>query len=156
MMRAVDWLRLIFISPEFLWACVVLAIYIHFGDWVYLLGKRFESDSAIWKGLYGLPFVFTAVAFRVAGKVRAPMGKEENKKLYEWPGYHRIIDRVLFSLLLCLLCSVGTAILWVMSDKIDLPLLGALYLICLGVSGFSTLSLILSEHKIKEILTRYT
>jgi hypothetical protein len=68
---------------------------------------------------------------------------------------YRLRNRVLFSLLLCLLCCIGTGILWLMSDKINLSLLGALYLICLGIAGFSTLSLILSEHTIKEILTRY-
>lgn len=155
MIRIIDWLRLIFISPEFLWACAVVAVYIYFGDWVCTLGKHLGSSSDISKGFYGLPLGFTAVAFKFAGKVRAPMGKEENKKLYEWPGYYRLRDRVLFSILLCLLCCIGTGVLWLMSDKINFPLLGALYLICLGIAGFSTLSLILSEHTIKEILTRY-
>lgn len=156
MNRLGDIFRMAIISPEFAWACILWVIYSFFGDWLGLLGMQFKSNSDVWKALYGLPLIFTGFAFKASSKLRYPLGKEENKALYEWPEYHRITDRVIFSLFLCMACSLGAIGLWVFTSRMEDSLLAAVYLAFAGLSGITTLLLILAEHKLKEILTKNT
>ena len=156
MKRVLDILRIILISPELLWVLIIFVMYNFIGDSLSLLGNQFKTNSDIWKTLYILPFIFTGFAFKIAGRLRSPLQKEENKILYEWPQYHMITDRVLVSLFLCIISCIIVASIWVISDRINATLIAAVYLIFLGVSGISTLMMILSEHKLKEILTRNT
>lgn len=143
-----------FVSPEFAWVCLISLVYIS-GDWLGILGLQLKSNSDVWKALYVLPLVFTGFAFKASSKLRYPLAKEENKALYEWPEYHRITDRVVFSIFLCLVCSLGTVGLWVFTSRIEESLLAVSYLAFVGLSGISTLLLILAEYRLKEILTRY-
>lgn len=156
MKRFLDWILMTVVSPELLWVCAVFACYYFKCNWLSLFGEQLKSNTEIWKALYGLPFVLLGFTFKYTSKLLAPLEKVENKALYEWPGYTRIKDRAIFSILLCLLCCIGVIILWVVSKNIDDSLVSTLYMVSLGSSGIATLSLFFAEQKLKEILTVHT
>lgn len=156
MSRVIDFFRYVFISPEIVWAGVIVIGFIYFNEYLLLLGKQFKSNSDMWKTLYILPFGFLIASFKATGKIRAPLDKEGNKILYEWPLYQKLTDRAVFSLILGVFCCSGVILLWVFSYKLSEEVLGGLYLIFMGIPGISAFILILSEQKLKELLTKFT
>lgn len=155
MKRLKDIARLIFISPEALWVVFVVFIYLLFSEWLAILGGQLTTNTDAWKALYALPVVFTGIALNYAGKIRAPLGKEENKALYEWPLYHMVVDRVVISVVLCIASCIGSISIWVFTKELSEARIAGLYIVFLGVSGISTIIMIFAEHKLKEILTKY-
>jgi hypothetical protein len=156
MNRTNDFIRFILISPEIVWAGLMLISYLYLSDYLLLLGEQFKSNSDLWKMLYALPFGFLVASFKATGNLRSPLDKEENKILYEWSMYTKITDRAIYSLILGIVCCSGVILIWVFSSKLSEELLGALYLSFTGISGISAFILILSAQTLKELLTKHT
>lgn len=155
MNRVVDFARYVFISPEAVWVGLVFIGYFYFGEHLMILGKQLKGNTDLWKALYVLPFGFLISSFKSTNTLRSPLGKEENKALYEWPLYSKITDRAIYSLILGICSCICMFILWVYSDQLVDKLLGTLYLAFSVVPGISAFILILSVQKIKELLTKH-
>ncbi len=155
MNRVIDFFRFTLISPEIVWAGFILIGYLYFNEYFDFLGKQLKGNSDLWKILYALPFVFFISTVKSTGNLRSPLDKEENKALYEWPMYTKLTDRVIYSLVLGVICCIGIILTWVFSSKLSEAGLGAFYMAFLGVAGISAFILILAVQKLKEILTKY-
>ncbi len=154
MTRILDFLRYSLISFEALWLALIFISIAFHSDFFSLLGKQLKEDSTLWKALYALPFVSTTASFKIVGKLRYPLNKEENKILYEWPEYQKIVDRGVYSIVLSIVCCLGIVVLWTLTKQSSTEILGGLYLAFTGVTAISAFNLYLSEQRLKEILTR--
>ena len=152
MSRLLDWLRMLFISVEFVGGLAVLAGYLHFTDLFSEIGAILRSDKVLWLPLCGIPTGLTGWAIRECGKLRSPLDKEENRVLYGWPGYPKLRDRAVFSLSLSVLCTVGAVGVWLAGKKLDDGKLAGLYIAFVVISGITVLSLVLANQRIKEIV----
>lgn len=155
MKRALDILKFTVISPE---TFVILLIYFFWtNDYTFLtlLGEKIRSNEEVWKYVPVLPFLFAGATFKFSSKLRAPLENSSNKELYEWPSYQKIVDRVIASIIICVLCCGVSLAIWIFSSEITKNLLGALFLASVTVSGISTLLVYLASQTIREILERY-
>ena len=152
MKRLLDILRFTLISPESLVVFIVLALWFFDCRYLIMLAEQIVKNDEIWKYLPTLPFVFSAAIFKMSDKLRAPLENHSNRELYEWPGYKKLVDRVVVSLLISIVCCVLSLIIWFFSKHIPLITLGALYIVSVVVSGLSALLIYLANQILREIL----
>lgn len=156
MKRAFDIARMTFISFELLWTMVVVTAGMFYPETVSAIGEQLSGNPDLWKALYTIPLGLTVYAFIASYRMRAPLNKQENRALYNWPGYQRLVDRVFLSMVLCVISSVGTLSIWIFQNEITSLLLGVLFLIFCGVPAIVVFLLIISEQRLKEILTKHS
>lgn len=152
MKRALDILRMLFVSPEFLVITIVGFMYFYAKDFLTTLGTLFKSNDEIWKFLPTLPILFSGIAFNISNKVRAPFEGMNNKKLYKWPEYHRIIDRVTLSKIYCLLCGAGAISIWIFCKQLPAIIISSIFLISTLVSGVVAFFMFEASQRLREIL----
>lgn len=156
MNRFLNSLRAIFISFEFLLTISILLLYSLFPDAFTLIGNRLKSENELWKYLISLPLIFTAFAFKMSSKLRAPLENSSNKLLYSWGDYPRLTDIVHIGSGLCIVSCLGSTSIWVSADKISSSIFGCVFLITVGVSGISAYSMFLASQKLREYIEKYS
>ena len=155
MKRILDILKLTIISPETLFLLLMYFFWKNDYSFLTLLGEKIRSNEEVWKYVPVLPFLFSGATFKFSSKLRAPLENSSNKELYEWPGYQKVVDRVIASIIICILCCAVSLVIWIFSNEIPQAMLGMLFLSSVVISGISTLLVYLASHKIREILERY-
>lgn len=155
MKKPIDIIRLLFISPEVVFLLVILLVYQLKPEWLFLVGLPFKKNGEIWKFLPSLPILFTGVVIKVGGKIRAPLENSSNKLLYGWPLYSFLRNRVLVSIFICILCSIGALTIWLFIENLTPITVGAIYLLSVGISGLTALCIVLALPTLKEILGKY-
>lgn len=156
MHRIIDIFRFIIISLEAMWVGIIFVIYLYFNEYLQILGAQLIGNSNLWKTLYLLPIGFLMSSLKSTSGIRSPLDKNENKILYESNVYKKITDRVIYSLFQNIVCCIGMFAVWMFPAKLSEGAHGALFLIFVGISGISALTLILTEQKLKELLTLHT
>lgn len=156
MRRIADLLRAFIVSFEMVWLLLMILVDLNFRSYFTLIGEQFRFNTEIWKFLPTLSLLFTGLAFKLAGKVRAPLPSPYNKRLYEWPQYHRLKDRVYISLFLCVMSCIGALAIWMFADKMATHMIATIFLSGGGISGIAVLTVYLASHKLREILEKYS
>lgn len=154
MKRILDIIRFTFVSPEFAWVLGGIVLLYCYPLPLTMVGDKISSNDEIWKWLPTLPLFFAGIAFRLSSKVRAPFDKG-NKQLYEWYHYNRITDRIYAAYILVSASVISNVSIWMFTDVFTSSMLGLVFLISVGVSGFVALQIFLAAQKIREILERY-
>ena len=151
MNRVKDFLRLVFISPELLFALVPVAIHVYEPTWADMLLKPM-SDSVGW-GLSaaGLSIGMLAFSYKEGFDLLSLSGGR--KVLIEWPDYPKLKARVLGAFGWCLIgvfaCICAT---WMVAKAFH-PLLGITFLISGMLSAAAaTATIALARFSLRELL----
>jgi hypothetical protein len=154
MKRIADIFRFTFISPEFAVILLLLVGASIFPDLFSALGQKIKDSEAVSQWLPTLPILFCGITFRLSSKVRAPF-EAGNRELYQWAQYNRIIDRLLASYILCVVCCLASLYLWVFAGDVDYLLIGQLSSASMLVSALVTFNIFIASHKIREVMELY-
>lgn len=143
------------ISPEAVVALIVLL-------WFYLdpaslghLGNQLKSDTEVWTYLPSLVFVFAGISFQFSFKIRAPLDGSSNKALYEWPLYPLIVARVMVGLFFATCSGVLGLANWVFGHNLENATVGLNFLLAIGISATTALTMMLAHQKLRELIERY-
>lgn len=151
MKRLLDFLRALFISPEFLFILISVALYKFNFQLFSKIGSRIQEENKIWEYLPFLPFLFTSAVIKISYTIRSPLEKN-NKILYKWPLYTYLKNRVYVSIFICILCCLSGFYIWFFEDIKDLALVGVIFFDSIFISGITALTNLLASQKLKEIL----
>lgn len=154
MNRIVDIFRFTFISPEFAVILMLLVGASAFPDLFSALGEKIKDNDAVSQWMPTLPILFCGITFRLSSKVRAPF-EAGNRELYQWSQYNKIVDRLLASYILCIICCLASIYLWVFAGDINYLLIAQLSLTSLLVSALVTFNVFIASHKIREVMELY-
>ena len=155
MERVLDNLRATIISPEFLIISIVLGVYFLYPQLMGAVGEKIKLENELWKYLFSLPFIFTAISIRQSSKIRAPLENSSNKVLYEWEFYNRIIDRVYIGIIYSILSSICVVSVLIFQGEINNKIVGSIFIAGTCVSGIVALTMFFAPQKLRELLEKY-
>lgn len=145
----------IFISPEAIFLLLSVMVIVYRPELLSDLGTKLKSDSNAWKYLPTLTLLFSGAALRLSSKLRAPLENSSNKVLYNWPLYHFLVDRVIVSIGLSILCGLIGLSLWVFGKDLSGEAVGEMFVISTGMSAITALTMLLAHQKIRELIEKY-
>lgn len=151
MRRTLDFLRLVFVSPELVLALLPIAIYTYTPDWADLLLAPM-SDGLRW-GLSaaGLSFAMLAFSYKESFELLSLSGGK--KVLIDWPDYPKLKMRILVAFAWCLLGAVAcVCATWMVAKSLQ-PLFGVTLMISgLLAAAASTATIALARFSLRELL----
>ena len=154
MKRAADWVRFVFVSPEFLYAVFVLALWLVVPASVSAIGRRFHGGLNAIDLVYAIPGSCLIASLTWAHAVLFP--EEALKKtLKTWPDYQRLVDRVKYALGLMFLCSIGATVTRLLEVETSDTSRGFLTLLFCGVATIPAVSLYNASLQIKIITDEF-
>lgn len=156
MMRLKNVLFALFISPELVEVLAVFALLQYFPTEYESLGKTIRSDSEVWKYLPALTLAFSTTAISYSSKIRAPLENFSNKRLYEWPLYHLLVERVHVGILYGVLAGAASLTLWFIGTSLNDENVGAIFLASTISSGTTALTMMLAHQKLRELVEKYS
>jgi hypothetical protein len=156
MMRLKNLLLATVISPESLIVLAIFALSGYFPLELQTLGESIRSDAEIWKYLPGLTVLFSTTAIGYSSKIRAPLENSSNKKLYEWPHYPLLVDRVYVSFFFAI-GSGGIGLwLWFFGKTLSASNVGVVFLASTLVSGTTALTMLLAHQRLRELINTHS
>jgi multidrug transporter EmrE-like cation transporter len=150
MKRIFEYIRLVFISFEFLYALFVIVVAIRFPSLLVGFGAVLRSDPEVLKWIPVIPIALCGVIFNLAWRLTAP-ASGSNRTLYEWPEYWRLTCRRDVSIILSGIVALVALCLWVFSSHLTNLQLGITFAIALGVGIIDAACLTFASFKIKEL-----
>ena len=149
-----DFLRMVFISMEFVFALAVYIFYAFYSKMFFALGDSITNDSEITKWLPAIPLGLSAYCcVDLTWKIITPLSSS-NKELYDWPDFWRLKMRCYFSLFLSAICAAMAIIVWVFSKALSHGQTGALFILALGLSLINTGCMILASIALRTIMEK--
>jgi hypothetical protein len=148
MIRYIDFLRSVFVSPELLFALVPFAIYVYEPVWVDVLVKPM-SEGIGWA--LGLSIGMLAFSYKEGFDLLSLNGGR--KALIEWPDYPMVKTRVLIALAWCLI-GVASCLIsaWMVAKNLH-PLLGiTLFISGLIAAAAASATVALARFRLRELL----
>lgn len=97
---------------------------------------------------------FSGVSFTFSSKVRAPLENFSNKLLYEWPHYQFLVDRVIISLGIAVICGIAGLMLWIVGQTLTGTLVGSVFVTATCISAINSLTMMLAHQKLREFIDR--
>lgn len=145
--------KAIFISVEFIYLIIMIIMkmfnitfFSEFGIFIY------SSDSIVSFFTLGFPIAIFIYAMTLQNVLLQP--QEKLSILVEWPDYQEYKITTFIGLLFCILPIPPTFISWMMKDYYLEYDLGFFYLLLIGISLISVVSMYFAKFKIKEILSK--
>lgn len=142
-----------FISVEFIYFIVMIimkmfnfAFFSKFGLFIY------SSESIVSFFTLGFPIAIFIYAMTLQNVLLQP--QEKLSILVDWPDYQEYKITTFIGLLFCILPIPPTFISWMMKDYYLAYDLGFFYLLLVGISLISVVSMYFAKFKIKEILSK--
>jgi hypothetical protein len=151
--RLLDLGRMVFISGEFPYLLLLVAIAYYRADWFSALGRALTKDAEMTKWVPGTAATFCAASLALAWKLTVPLGAG-NRDLLDWRGYDLLKARRNYSVLLTTSAAVGTAVVWIFAGTIDVFWIGWLAAAALGVSLISVSCMFNAALTLREILEK--
>jgi hypothetical protein len=148
----IEFLRILFISFEFVLILVILLTLPLIPDVYALIGNKFIADTEIWKYIPILPLSLAGASINYAWKILTPLSNSSNRALYEWPNYWKLKLRVIVSIVLCVLCLSLAILLWLFCKDLRPAQIGALYIGITIVPLIVVFNQLLAAFSIKELL----
>jgi len=145
----------LFISPEAVVAFLVLLWFLFNPTSLELFGSHLKYDTEVWKYLPSLVLIFAGTAFRFSFKIRAPLDSSFNRILYEWPLYPLLVARVMVGLFFAACSGALGLATWIFGQHLDDLTVGAMFILAVGVSATTALTMMLAYQKLRELIERY-
>lgn len=150
MRKIAEYIRLIFVSFEFLYSLAVSALANFFPAPLCALGSVLKANNDIIKWIPVLPLGICGFVFSLAWRITAP-SSGSNRELYQWPDYWRLTCRRDFSIVLSVLVAMLAVSLWIFSAHLSDLMFGYIFSLALGVALIDMGCLAFAGFKIKEI-----
>jgi len=150
MRKLIEYLRITFISFEFLYAIGISALALFLPNAPSAVGETLKGNTEMLKWIPVLPLAICGVVFKLAWRLTSP-SSGSNRELYEWPDYWRLTCRRDFSIVLSAFVALASVSLWIFSGSISNFWLGYLFCLALGVAGIDLACLTFACFRIKEI-----
>ena len=149
-----DFLRMVFISVEFVFALATY-IFCNFYPKIFsVLGDSITNDSEITKWLPVIPLGLSAYCcVDLTWKMITPLSSS-NKELYDRPEGWRVKMRWYFSLFLSLVCAAIAIALWIFSKALSHGQIGGLFILALGLSLINTGCMIFASIALRTIMEK--
>ena len=145
--------KAIFISVEFIYLIIMIIMkmfnitfFSEFGIFIY------SSYSIVSFFTLGFPIAIFIYTMTLQNVLLQP--QEKLSILVEWPDYQEYKITTFIGLLFCILPIPPTFISWMMKDYYLEYDLGFFYLLLIGISLISVVSMYFAKFKIKEILSK--
>jgi hypothetical protein len=152
-----DGFRFFFISVEIVVVLIVTAVYLRWPEAFQPVGLLLTSkgDVKIAMLLIGLPISGIIYGYTLAKELMTPheVDNDTKKAFYNWPGYQKLRNRVLFAIGLCIIGFLANIALWLASNEIDSGFTGFLYALVNAIWFVSILSLAIANLTLKAILS---
>jgi hypothetical protein len=152
MMRALDVLRAMLVSPELACVLIPFGIYMHAPWMLDVLVAPMQESVVFALGPAATTLAMLAFNYRESLQLLSPFG--QGKVLLDWPGYPMIKNRVLIALGWCVIglcaCSVGA---WMITSNREPLLAVAITGSGLMSSGAATVTIGLARFRLREVLT---
>ncbi|MGF1832138.1 hypothetical protein [Photobacterium sanguinicancri] len=155
MARFIDILRFTIISWELVFILVAFSICTYYPEFFSIVGSKIQGNDEIWKYLPVLPLAFSGVTFKSSAKLRAPLENTTNKPLYDWGSYHKIVDRIIASYIISILCCCAVFTIWIFSKELSPVICGMLFITSVVISGVTALQIFIASHKVREVIEQY-
>lgn len=150
MNRFTDFLRLVFVSPELLFALLPLAIYSYRPMWADILLTPMRDSVGWGLSAAGLSVAMLAFSYKEGFDLLSLSGKR--KVLIEWPDYPQLKARVLIAFGWCLFGAFACICATWMVAKVFHPFLGVTLLISgLLSAATATATIALARFSVREL-----
>lgn len=147
-------LKSLFISIEFIYIVILflirskINIFLNdFGNFIFL-----DSDMVKYIAL-GLPLSLLFISSRFHKSILQP--RENNKILYQWPDYKYYKLNSYVGLVYCIIPIIPIFLSWMYKDSYEISDVGFYYLMLVGVSIISTVSMYIAHLDINEYLDTF-
>lgn len=147
---ALELLRVLFISVEFLVFLVVVAVWFFFPAVWISSGETFKSQEEVMKCLPVLPVALCGFSIRFSWKLLSPQSGS-NKILYEWPDYWKLRLRRNVTIGLCVLYAAVSIATWVFRSTMPSSWVGAVWTWAIISAMVTTGCALLAAFTLKEI-----
>ncbi len=127
MKYAYEFLKILFISFEFVIVLIIFLTMNLFPEFYAKIGSKFIGDSEIWKYIPVIPFTLASASINYAWKILTPLTNSSNKILYDWPDYWKLKLRVTVSIAICVICLSLAIMLWFFCKGLDQKYSGAMF-----------------------------
>ncbi len=150
--KLTDILRIYIISPEALTIAISWLILMFYPRPMNILGQEIIDKDSMIQYIALLPVALLIKAFALSKDTLGPLDIPNNKLLYEWKDYWRLKQRVLATLLFCIVASINSIGLWIFKTYVRPELLGFGLISSIALSLTSTVTLYLGYLRLREIL----
>ena len=147
-----EFLRILFISFEFVFILVLLLTLPLIPDFYLIIGNKFIEDTEIWKYIPFIPLSLAGASINYAWKILTPLNNSSNRVLYEWPDYWKLKLRVMVSIVICVTCLSLAIMLWFFCKNLKPDHIGALYIGITVVPLMVVFNQLLAAFSVKELL----
>lgn len=154
--QLLDFLRFILISPETLILLVIIVCSHYFPSYFVIIGSSVKKYSDVWRWMPGIPGFCAAVSYKLYWKILTPLDNSNTKALYEWPEYWKLKHRVVATLIICVMITIASIIIWFFSDNFSDYSLGIIFASLVAVPVVSLLCELLAAIRVRELLDRYS
>lgn len=152
MKRLLDTLRFVVVSPELVIGLIVYSLYQCKPSWFRFVGEKLISGNEVTTVLLLSSIGALAWTFQESKSILYP--KEENQILLNWPDYLMLRYRVVYGLLLLLICFVvSIGVLFVKSD-LSHDTLGLIVILTFFILGAVIVSHALASITVRGIMER--
>jgi hypothetical protein len=153
MKRFIDVCRLVLVSAEAFCILLLLAGLDWWPQAYTRMGELLQSNGEALKYLITVPVALLGACIKFSWDILFPSG--DNTVLLEWDGYQGLMDRIYFSVALCVLCCAAAFAVWIFKTAIPLPWLTVAGLFSWCVPITTTATSYRAAHKVRYLLERY-
>ena len=143
-------IKVIFISPEFLFIICTIFLAEIFPDFFIFLSLKIQEKDEILKYLLLLPPTLALACYKFGKEIWLP--NEKSKLLYSWPDFYALKQAIVIGLVFVTLSSIIAILTWIFLTYLNPFTSGLIISLVLGVSGITTITMYLASIKINEIL----
>lgn len=135
---------------------ICIGVYLYFECEILMgnIGGLLKSNQELIKYLAGAIVAVAIYTITASNKIRFPSDRSVNKKLYEWPMYEYILDRVNIAFFFAVVSSIVGLFLWLYFDSIEMVLFATLFFCAIVVVLISAFNVFVAGQTIKETLEK--
>jgi hypothetical protein len=149
----VDFLRVTFVSFEFVFLVSLLSVGRIAPSWYNFIGEALKGQQEVLKWIPCLPIALCAFAVQQAWKLTAPI-EGLNRELVDWKGYWRLKLRRNYSICFSVATAALAVSLWVFSPRLDPFWFGLLTITAIGESLINAGCMFFAALTLREILEK--
>ena len=152
MIKLLELAKLIFISFEFLFLVILIAVLHYYPNIFEYVGNHFKTNNDIWKFLPTIPLLICGFSIKYAWKILMPIDSGSNRILHEWPNYWKLKYRVILSIFICITCTALSVIMWMFSSSLSAGTIGATFFGSCLIALIVAFNQLLAAFKVRELM----
>jgi hypothetical protein len=156
MERLYDIVGFIIISGESIILIPIFILAYYYPEYYKIVGynlKTYLPLSILMPGIQGYCILRS---LKLWDKVLTPLGDSNTKALYDWSGYWKLKYRVVATLTICIISTIASIIIWLLSEKFSNITLGIVFVSLLAIPVVSLFCEQLAAIRVRELLDRYS